>query len=251
MNESGVTNSHRDLVLRRYLNEEYAQHNPSWDQEDSQWKADLVMRTLDGQKLRPGTIAEIGCGAGKVLAELRDSLPEAQLYGFDIAPAAAQFWSEYATKGIRFTLGDFLSSDEKLYDVVLLLDVIEHLANPFEFLARVRPRARYFIFHFPLDLSALTVLREAPLLLARTKVGHLHYFTKSLALALLDECGYEVLDARFTNAASSAPQRSWKSRLMGLLRRVCCTLSRDFAVRLLGGETLIVLARPRSQSCVS
>lgn len=245
---SGITDDHQDLVLRRYLDGEYAQHNPSWDQEDSQWKADLVLRTLERQNLWPKNIAEIGCGAGKVLAALRESLPDTRFHGFDIAPSAARFWPKYSATGIRFTLGDFLRNGDEVYDVVLLLDVIEHLANPFEFLAQVRPRARHFVFHFPLDLSALTVLRESPLLQARTKVGHLHYFTKSLALALLAECGYEILDAQYTGAAFNAPQRSWKTRLMGIIRRMGYRLHREFSVRLLGGETLVVLARPRSQS---
>lgn len=240
-----LTPDSQDLVLQRYLNDEYVGHNPSWDQEDSPWKAALVRHALERRGLRPGSIVEVGCGAGRVLAALRESFPEADLHGFDIAPAAAQFWSESSTKGIRFTLGDFLSKSEQFYDIVLLLDVIEHLSNPFEFLVQVRPRGRHFVFHFPLDLSALSVLRERPLLHAREKVGHLHYFTKSLALALLDECGYEVLDARFTGAAFNAPQRSWKSRLMGVFRRVTYAFHRDIAVRLLGGETLIVLARPR------
>lgn len=235
----------QNLVVQRYLTEEYIEHNPSWDQEDSPWKAELVQQALERRGLRPGSIVEVGCGAGRVLAALRESFPKTDLQGFDIAPAAAQFWSESSTKGIQFTLGDFLSSREQIYDVVLLLDVIEHLSNPFEFLVQVRPRGRHFVFHFPLDLSALSVLRERPLLHARAKVGHLHYFTKSLALALLDECGYDVIEARFSGAAFNAPQRSWKSRLMGVFRRVIYAFHHDVAVRLLGGETLIVLARPR------
>ncbi len=236
----------QDLVLRRYLDTKYAECNPSWDQEDSPWKAALVKHTLERGNLQPESVAEIGCGAGKVLTELSEKFPETRFHGFDIAPAAAQFWPECTRKGVRFTLGDFLSYGEECYDVVMMLDVIEHLANPFEFLVKVRPRGRHFVFHIPLDLSALNILREKPLLDARAKVGHLHYFTKSLALALLDECGYEVVDARFTGAAFSAPQRSWKSHVMGLIRRISYMVNRDLAVRLLGGETLIVLARPGS-----
>ena len=244
-NEVSQSSDSQDPVLRRYLSAEYVQHNPSWDQEDAPWKAELVLQTLARKGLRPRSIVEVGCGSGGVLNALRASFPDTYLHGFDIAPAAAQFWPKCSAEGIRFTLGDFLSYGEERYDVVLLLDVIEHLSNPFEFLVDVRPRGRHFVFHFPLDLSALSVLREGPLLHARAKVGHLHYFTKSLALALLDECGYEVLEARFTGAAFSAPQRSWKSRFMGRIRRVIYAFHRDCAVRLLGGETLLVLARPR------
>jgi len=102
------------------------------------------------------------------------------------------------------------------------------------------------VFHFALDPSALSVLREEPLLRVRSKVGHLHYYTRGLALALLAECGFEVIDWRYTGATFSVPHRTWKTRLAGVFRRLAYALSKDMGVRLLGGETLIVLARPGS-----
>ena len=122
-------------------------------------------------------------------------------------------------------------------DVVLVLDVLEHLGNPWEFLARLRGRCTLAVFHIPLDLSAASVLREAPLLRVRDKVGHLHYFTRGLALALLQESGFEVIEARYTGAAFSAPQRGLATRLAGLLRRLTFAALGDAGVRLLGGET--------------
>ncbi len=92
----------------------------------------------------------------------------------------------------------------------------------------------------------MSVLRESPLLHVRDKVGHIHYFTKGLALALLVECGYEVLDWKYTGAAFTAPQRSWKTRVAGLVRRLAYAANKDAGVRLMGGETLMVLARARA-----
>lgn len=66
-----------------------------------------------------------------------------------------------------------------------------------------------------------------------------------IGLPVLDECDYDVVDAWLTGAVFSAPNRSWKRWLMGVFRRVAYAFHRDVAVRLLGGETLIVLARPR------
>jgi len=239
---------HPDHVLDRYLDGRYADRNPSWDRDDSPWKAELVRDILGRAHLRPASIVDVGCGGGGVVAALRPFFPEARLRGFDVAPAGARLWNAHRGSGIEFVLGDFLAEAPERYDLVLLLDVVEHLANPFDFLARIRARGRYFVLHFPLDLSALGVLRETPLLFAREKVGHLHYFTRSLALALLEECGYEVKDARYTGAAFSAPQRSRATRLAAAVRRVARALHRDLAVRLLGGETLIVLATPREGS---
>jgi len=223
---------------RRYLDGEYRKANPTWDQEDSPWKASLVRELIVEAGIPAASIAEIGCGAGGVLAELRRAFPQARLSGFDISPDAAA--------GVEYTLGDFFQLAGGLrYDVILVLDVLEHLADPMEFLARLRPRAGHFILHIPLDLSAFSVLRETPLLYVRRKVGHIHYYTRSLALALLEECGYEVREARYTGAAFNAPQRTWKTRVASLARRAVYALGKDLGVRLLGGETLLVLARAR------
>jgi hypothetical protein len=125
---------------------------------------------------------------------------------------------------------------------LLALDVLEHLQDPFAFLSRIRGRAKHYVFHFPLDLSAASVLRETPLLHVRRKVGHVHYFTRNLALALLDDCGYRIVDARYTGAAFTAPQRSLKTWLACLPRRMARMANLDWGIRLFGGETLMVLA---------
>jgi len=233
-----------DFITRRYTGRDYHERNPTWDAVDSPWKAARIHAMLVAHGVSSRTVAEIGCGAGGVLAELRRSLPDAALYGFDIAPALVEYWNQHADARIDFELGDFLAVSRRHYDVILLLDVLEHLANPFDFLARVRTHADHFVFHVPLDLSASTVAREWPLLHVRNKVGHLHFFTKGLALTLLEECGYAVVDWKYTGAAFNAPQRTLKTRLASAARMLVYAANKDFGVRVLGGETLIILARP-------
>jgi len=94
-----------------------------------------------------------------------------------------------------------------------------------------------------LDLSSLTVLRERPLLESRRQVGHIHYFTKGLALSLLDECGFQVIDWRYTGAWRTGPQHTLKTRMAAIPRALASVVSKDLSTRLFGGETLMVLAR--------
>ena len=227
---------------RRYLEGDYLAQNPDWDSGDSVWKADLVSAAIARSGIEAREIVEVGCGAGGVLAALRPAFPQARLAGYDIAPGAQTFWAAYESAGIEFHVGDFLEQATPTVDVVLLLDVVEHLPDPIEFLSRIRPRARHFVFHFPLDLSVLSVLREHPLLHVRRKVGHLSYYTRGLALALLEECGFRVLDVRFTAAGLNAPGRGAAARLASLPRAMLRAFSPDLAARLFGGETLIVVA---------
>jgi cyclopropane fatty-acyl-phospholipid synthase-like methyltransferase len=234
-----------ESLSSRYTDGDYLEHNPSWDMEDSGWKTSRIEGLLKEVDLKPSSICEVGCGAGGVLVELRRIFPDVELFGYDISPDAARFWKEHDAAGIHFEVGDFFQLTQRYYDVLLLLDVIEHLENPFEFLRRLRGHADLFIFHIPLDLSASNIIREKPLMLARSKTGHVHYFSKRLAFALLDDCGYEIITWRYTGAAFSSPKSSWKTRLASVARLLAYSVSKDWGVRLLGGETLMVLARAR------
>jgi hypothetical protein len=183
---------------------------------------------------------------GAVLVEIGKALPQERLYGYEVAPDVARFWPQHAAPSVEFRLGDFLVEEQEHYDLMLVLDVVKHIANSFDFLACLRDRANFHVFHFPLDLSAINVLRKAPLMYVRNKVGHIYYYTKDLALALLDECNYRVIEWFYTGAAFGAPQRTWKTILAGLPRRLAYAINKDAGVRLLGGETLMVLASARS-----
>jgi SAM-dependent methyltransferase len=237
---------HMSLPFEAYKSGEYLAKNPTWDIEDSAWKAAQVRNILVQNRIFPNSVVEVGCGAGGILATLHDESPDGQYVGFEIAPDASLFWDKYKEKKISFVIGDFLSVETPHFEVLLLLDVVEHIPDPFAFLNALRGRANYFVFHIPLDLSAVSVLREQPLLNVREKVGHIHYFTKGLALSLIQESGFEILDWNYTGAAFSAPQRTWKSRLALLPRRLAnAVIGRDAGVRLLGGDTLMVLAQVR------
>ncbi len=229
----------------KYMTDDYVDQNPSWDLEDSPWKADHVQQMLSRNRLTPNRICEVGCGAGAILQALKEKRPDVHFTGYDIAPAAKKFWDQIELSGIDFVLGDFFNMDNKEYGVILLLDVLEHVVDPHQFLSGLKSKADYIIIHFPLDLSAFSVVREKPLLHVRRKVGHIHYFTKGLALELLDECGFDVLDCQYTGAAFNTPQAEWKTRLAQLPRRIAYALNKDVGVRLLGGETLMVLAKAR------
>lgn len=234
------------LPHEKYTTNEYLNENPSWDIEDSAWKAQNVVKILKKNRITPQSICDVGCGAGGVLTELRRSHSQTELYGYDIAPGTASFWPAKEKTTIQFYLGDFFDLNAKKYDLLLLLDVIEHLTNPFSFLDKLLNTADYFVFHIPLDLSMINILREKPIMQLRRRVGHIHYFTKGLALSLLHEAGYEIIDWSYSNAAFNSPQRTWKTKLASIPRVLAYFLNKDLGVRILGGETLFVLCKPYS-----
>jgi SAM-dependent methyltransferase len=233
------------IIEARYCDGTYLAENPDWDRKDAVWKAEKVRSMLSDNGIEPTSICEVGCGSGDVLAHLQKAMLFTNFTGFDISPQAKPFWEEHDVgERLRFQLGDFHETNRITYDVLLMLDVFEHVRDPFSFLENTRRYAAHFIFHIPLDLSASAVARGNPLMNVRKKAGHLHHYTKDLALATLRETGYEVIDWRYTGASLNSPNRSVKTRFAALPRRLAYAVNKDLGVRLLGGETLLVLAKP-------
>jgi hypothetical protein len=226
-----------------YLDGTYSRRNPSYHTEDSAWKAQQIYKAIERNKLQPRTVCEIGCGAGEILSRLQVFLPaETQLCGYEISPDAFALCESRRNDRLRFFCEDLLSKDGEVFDLLLCIDVFEHVDDYLGFLRRLRSKSRHKIFHVPLDLSVQAVWRRLPILESRAQVGHLHYFMMDTALATLRDTGYEILEYSYTAADVDLP-KSFKARLAALPRRMLAGVSPDWTARVLGGYSLLVVAR--------
>ena len=227
-----------------YTDGTYLRNNPDWHVDDSPWKAKHVARMLERHGIVPQTVCEIGCGAGEILRSLSTHLePSTRFFGYEISPNAYKICSQKANERFTFKLANLLDETNVRFDLVMAMDVFEHVEDYFGFLRKLRDKAQYKIFHIPLELSAQEVLRGKPLLNARRSVGHIHHFSKETALATLEDCGYTVLDHFYTSGRTELGGLGWKSQLMRLPRQALYKLNPDAAVRALGGYSLLALAR--------
>jgi SAM-dependent methyltransferase len=140
-----------------------------------------------------GTLLDIGCWVGFLLAEARDRGWRA----FGIEPS--DFGSRYARErlGLEVVTGELLSAPlpETEFDAITMGDVIEHLPDPAEALTRVRSR----LAHGGVVWLALP---DAGSRLARAMGGrwwsvlptHVQYFTRHSMTALLHRTGFELLE---------------------------------------------------------
>jgi hypothetical protein len=175
-----------------------------------------TLRLEEGlHELTPRTVYEIGCRAGEVLKQLHDQATEAvHLVGYDISPQAHELSIPRRGKRLRFQLKDFLEEKDVSFDVILLIDLIEHLADS-RFCVESKRGADNKILNISLELSAQAALRSSFFTAVRQSAGHLHYFTKETALATLRDVDYEVLDYFYTGSAVDLPRsrrgRGWPS----------------------------------------
>jgi SAM-dependent methyltransferase len=230
------------MATSLYIDGRYEVLHPTWHAEDSEWKGTQVIAMLSRNRIDPRTVCEIGCGAGGILRMLQRHLsPDCQFTGYEISPQAHARCAEHGNQSLRFILGNLLEQPPSGLDLLLCMDVVEHVQDYLAFLKQVKQHGHQKLFHVPLDLSVQGILREVPEAV-RSSAGHLHYFTRKLFFEALQETGYKVLDWNYTPAAIDLPARSLAMACAKWPRKTLFALSPELAVRILGGYSLLVLA---------
>jgi len=226
-----------------YTSNDYLGKNPTWHIEDSPWKAKQIQKIIEKNSLRPNSICEIGCGAGEILHQMFMKMNnDITFTGYEISPSAFELCQKRATNRLEYKLANLFEETSSFYDLVMAIDVFEHVEDYFGFLRKLRKMGEYKIFHIPLEMTVSAVLRMSPILAAREKVGHIHYFSKDTALETLKETGYEIMDYFYTSGLD-LPRKKIKSMFLKLPRKVGFKINQDFTVRIMGGYSLMVLTK--------
>lgn len=218
-----------------------AKSGGTWHLEDAPFKARQITRMLARHpQIKPSTVCEIGCGAGGILAELQKALPgDVKFTGYDISPQAHAMSEQFANARCEFVLGEAFA-DKRKFDLVLVMDVVEHVEDYFSFLRCAREKGEWKLYHFPLDAHVSGILRGND---SWDSAGHLHIFTVETVLKALEHCGHRIEDWMFTNGALATPPKTVKARIANLLRAPLGRISTKLSARLLGGYSMLVLAR--------
>jgi SAM-dependent methyltransferase len=229
-------------VNPRYLDGRYERDHPTWHEERASWKADQVAEMFARNTMWPSCVVDIGCGTGGVVRELAVRFPATRILGVDPSPQAAALAKESCTPTNADIVQDLIENIDETFDMALMLDVFEHVDDYVGFLRSVRSIAPRVIFHIPLDMNALTIVRDRALDHKRSVVGHLHYFNRLSALATLSDCGYRVIDDFYTASSYQGAGRDLSSKIKSLPRRAMFAMDPHLSVNLLGGYSLCVLA---------
>ena len=230
------------IVENFYINGDYMDKNPTWHVEHSLWKAKNIIKMINRNKIKPKTICEVGCGAGEILRQLQLSMNrECKFYGYEISPQALEMCKKRENDKLHFKLKNILREDV-FFDLVLAIDLVEHLEDHFGFLKGIKPKSQYKIIHIPLDMTVFNVIFKRNIYRVRESFGHIHYFTKDTFIQILKELNYEVIDYFYTDHAD-LPTKSIKTKISRLVRKIFFQINKDLTVRTMQGYSLIVLVK--------
>lgn len=224
----------------RYNNGTYLNQNQQWHQEDSPYKAGLVMQMLRHSRQDFKTCADVGCGAGRVTSILANTFTDKIFHGFDTSRDATRFWAENAAGNLTFSSRNIFDVQER-FDLVLCLDVFEHVDDYIGFLRELRLRGAQFIFNVPLDMSVAKLVTGG-LRFVREEVGHLHYFNTYTTLETLKYAGYKIENFFLSAMFRRTMPRNLRQAVMLAPRLLTSFLGDNLSAVLTGGYSLVVLA---------
>lgn len=172
----------------------------------------------------PRRLLDIGCASGAVAAALKQADPALWAWGCELNPQSAQAAAQRLDRVTTVARPQWNEEDLALLrgvDTVLLLDVLEHMYNPWaelEFLARNLQADAQVVISLP-NVGHISVLaglaagsfRYAPE--GILDVTHVRFFTFDGMLRMLQETGFQIDGLWILNGSNAAPPEQFPARI--------------------------------------
>jgi len=245
-----------------YTSDAYIAKNPTLHAEDSPWKASKILPLVDLVAPRLGTreivLLDVGGGAGLILRAVAEHLERAhglrvRKYALDLSPGMLDVQRRSNPDLARALREDIRATSlgDREVDIVLMIDVLEHVPEPARALAEIRRISRHAIFKVPLECNlyfcALNVAKCGRLRTRmRERNGHINVYTCRGLERLLVASGGTIIARSFTNTfayrrASAMLSRSRADRIADVLGAALFRVSPWLAAALFPDCALILV----------
>jgi SAM-dependent methyltransferase len=182
------------------LNRFYAPQYYGSDWYKQQGKGRVFGRTML-PPLQKGNFLDVGCGLGYFLDGIRQS-SRWNVSGTEFSPEAVAFAREKLNLDVR--CGELASAGypDAFFDYVHVCNVLEHVADPVGFLKEcrriLRPGGTLYLCvpNGPVDCAALIHYFESENNPARSKDGHLFFFSQEALQKLFRAANLEIVSSR-------------------------------------------------------
>ena len=170
---------------------------------------------------------EVGCGSGQTLELIKKLELCESTVGIELFEQAARNARERVDKVFQLNIEtDALPSDLGQFDLILILDVLEHLVDPWSVLHRIQsshlklggkiiislPNARHFSFVLPLVISGEFDYQERGIL----DKTHLRFFSRKSGEKMISEAGLSIEKVKSTSLDWSLNSGKLNALTLGL-----------------------------------
>ncbi|MBK8870718.1 MAG: class I SAM-dependent methyltransferase [Elusimicrobia bacterium] len=196
----------QEYYSREFYSAQYSNCNDSSieiqekDKEFYQGHFEDICCAIEETSRRPSTglrVLDIGCGWGQALLHFRKR--GMQCVGLDPAPEAVRYARAQGLEVYESNMGDVSILNERKFDVVCLLNVLEHLPDPGLVLETIHGKllaeGGLLIVEVPNEFNAFQVCADEEFQLAQWWVAppaHLNYFTVDTLTSFMEGHGFSV-----------------------------------------------------------
>lgn len=162
-------------------------------------RQDIVdaIERLAGRPLAGQSVLDVGCGWGQAMQYFASK--GAECFGFDPAPEAVDYVRSRGLECVRAGMERMDVFGDRRFDVVTLMNVLEHLADPIAVMQEIRAKVLaptgLLVIEVPNDFNAFQVAGQKLHGLRPWWVAppaHLNYFSASTLSSALRGTGYAV-----------------------------------------------------------
>ena len=152
-------------------------------------------------------VLDVGCGEGALCRTIKHVFPGAAMHGCDVSAAQLERARELGGGVCYAICGDGLPYADKSFDVVFMMDVLEHVSQPPGLLAeiwRVLADGGRVLLHCPCEGQTLTLhwlvwrLGLAAGNFKRDLVGHVQRFSHAEVFRLFRAAAFQRQDVKYS-----------------------------------------------------
>lgn len=155
----------------------YSQHV---SRERNPTREDIVIKLLEKHAPDARLVADVGCGDGGLVVTLADRGYDA--IGMDLLDVMYACRKRYPEHADRFMLFDAEKDELARMDVIIALELVEHLKHDYAFLEKCAQSAEHIIICVP-DSSKIV-----------HNDHHLRFYPRESMQKLLNVAGFDVMD---------------------------------------------------------
>ena len=204
-----------EFVNNLYSKDQYIIQNPSIHEEDSSWKVSkiipLIDRFINQVSKEEINLLDVGGGAGLILKAVSTYIDgshhiRVNKFGLDLSPGMLEIQKKNNPDMKRSLNEDIrrTSMDNKEIDLVLLIDVLEHVPHAIEALEELKRISNFVIFKVPLENNLSTKMwnllkKDEQQKRSIETLGHLNFYSFSQLKQQIERYTGLILGYSFTN----------------------------------------------------
>jgi len=225
-----------DFVNNLYQKDDYIKKNPFLHEEDSPWKVskiiplvDKFISYIDKSEIN---MLDVGGGAGIILKEISIYINEkykikVNKYILDLSPGMLKIQKK-RNPDIKKALNENICKTtfkNKEIDLVLIIDVLEHVSNPRKALKELKRISNFVIFKVPLEDCFFSKLwnfvnNGKPRQCIIENIGHINIYNIDKLKYQIEKHAGQLLDYCFTNVFEYYQNSDFYKKNMKFIKKI-------------------------------